>query len=202
MKFAAVLLAAGAGRRMGQGNKLLLPMGLDQGDPRPMVRHVFDAVLASRVAEIRVVLGYDHVQVGEALHFDRAPSSVRFVVNDRPVQGMGSSLACGLDALGSGLDGVVVCLGDMPYVTGTLIDRLCTSFQPGDFGAVPVWHGRWGNPALLSQELVGMLRRGDGGVLGSDRGARALLEANRMRVRKVPAPSDAVLRDIDRPEDR
>ena len=65
---AALVLAAGQSRRMGQANKLLALV-----DGRPMVSHMVDAMLASRAAPVIVVTGHEA---------DR----VRAALGDRPVQ--------------------------------------------------------------------------------------------------------------------
>lgn len=190
MSFAALVLAAGSSRRMGSANKLLLDL-----NGRPLAARVLEAVQASAVAEVIVVLGHEAESVRAVLEPCAGPS-VRFVTNGDYRDGLASSLVCGLRTLEDGHAGVAVCLGDMPFVEPELIDALCAALEPGAYAAVPVWRGTWGNPAVLSPEAVR-----DAMPLTGDRGARALLKRHAGRVREVAAPSDAVLRDIDRGQD-
>lgn len=190
MSFAAVILAAGASRRMGEANKLLLDV-----NGVPLAAHALEAVQASRAEEICVVLGHEAEKVRAVLK-PRAAGSVRFLTNADHADGLASSLVCALRRLKNRHDAVAVCLGDMPFVTADVIDALYAALAPGDYAAVPVWRGEWGNPVVLSAEAAR-----DATALTGDRGARMLLRRHAARVRAVPAPSAAVLRDIDRQAD-
>jgi molybdenum cofactor cytidylyltransferase len=61
-KIAALVLAAGQSRRMGQANKLLAPI-----DGRAMVAHAVDAMLTSRAGPVIVVTGHEADAVRAAL---------------------------------------------------------------------------------------------------------------------------------------
>ena len=54
------------------------------------------------------------------------------VIADNPdyAQGLSTSLRAGLAALPANVAGVVVCLGDMPLVAPSVIDRLIAAFNP------------------------------------------------------------------------
>ncbi len=190
MSFAALILAAGVSRRMGQTNKLLVEL-----DGAPLVAHVLNAVQRSQIADICVVLGHQADAVRAVLRSFASPS-VRFVTNPDYADGLATSLACGLRNLEEDHEGVAVCLGDMPFVASDVIDALCAALTPEAYAAVPVWGGEWGNPVVLSAEAVR-----DALLLAGDGGARALLRRHAGRVREVAARSDAVLRDIDRKAD-
>lgn len=189
MRFAALILAAGESRRMGPRNKLLLPL-----KGRPLAAHVLDAVLASDVSDVCIVLGHDAAALRTALE-PHAYETVHFAINPAYRNGMASSLICGLASLGQ-RDGVLVCLGDMPGVPPDLMNALCAAYRLGDYAVVPVWKGQWGNPVLLSAQAAA-----DARTLTGDRGARALLKFNVRAVREVAASTDAVLHDIDHPKD-
>ena len=190
MSFAALILAAGTSRRMGSANKLLLDL-----NGMPLVAHVLHAVRKSRVQEICVVLGHEAGRVRAALE-DYSGPSFRFVMNPDFESGLASSLTCGLEYLAGAYDGVAVCLGDMPFLGTGVIDALCEALLPGDYAAVPVHEGQWGNPVVLSPEAVR-----DAMALTGDRGARALLVRQKARVREVAVSCGGVLRDIDRERD-
>jgi molybdenum cofactor cytidylyltransferase len=190
MRFAALILAAGASRRIGPENKLLMNL-----NGKPLVAHVLDAVQKARAAEVCVVLGHDAGAVRAVLE-PRAGPSVRFVMNPVYEEGMASSLVCGLACLSGGHDGVAVCLGDMPFVTPETIDTLFAALRPGDYACVPVRRGEWGNPVVLSATAATAAMK-----LTGDRGARALLRQQADRVREVAVSADSVLQDIDRRDD-
>jgi molybdenum cofactor cytidylyltransferase len=60
-RITAIMLAAGQSTRMDARNKLLLEVG-----GRPMVRHVAETLLASRVDAVIAVLGHEHAAIGRS----------------------------------------------------------------------------------------------------------------------------------------
>jgi molybdenum cofactor cytidylyltransferase len=95
------------------------------------------------------------------------------------------------------LDGVIVCLGDMPMVAGRDLDRLIGAFNPleGRAIVVPVRHGKRGNPILWSSRFFPEMA-----ALTGDVGARKLIAEHADLVAEIEMDSDAVLVDIDTPE--
>ncbi|MBF0129937.1 MAG: nucleotidyltransferase family protein [Alphaproteobacteria bacterium] len=185
MIVAALVLAAGRSTRMGEANKLLLPV-----HDRPLVVRVVEAVLASRAAPVVVVTGYQGEAVEEAL----AGFPVRFARNSGEGEGLSSSLRRGLAVLPEEVDGALVCLGDMPGVSAVHLDALIAGFAPasGHDVCAPVHGGRRGNPVLWGRRHFPALR-----ALTGDAGGRELLE--RATVHPVQVADDGVLRDIDDP---
>ena len=114
-RIAVAVLAAGRSRRMGARNKLLAPVA-----GVPMVRRVATAALRSRARPVIVVTGYQAEVVSEAL----AGLDVTVVHNAAYAEGLSTSLAAAVAAVPGDADGLVVCLGDMPLVSATVIDRL------------------------------------------------------------------------------
>jgi molybdenum cofactor cytidylyltransferase len=185
---AGVVLAAGRSSRMGGPNKLLAEIG-----GRPLVRHVVDAALASRARPVVVVTGHQRDKVEAAL----AGLSIKFVHNPHFADGLGTSLKAGIAALPAEVDGAIVCLGDMPQVDASLIDRLIGAFDP-DHGAlvvVPTIDGKRGNPVVWSRRFFPDLMTVEGDV-----GARYLIGRYTEAVAEVPLTGTAALTDVDTPE--
>ena len=172
---------------MGSRNKLLVEIA-----GRPIISHAVDAVIDSRATPVIVVTGHQRAEVERALRGKR----VRFVHNDTYRQGLSSSLHCGLAAVSLHCDAVLICLGDMPLVTGVDIDRLITAFrqEPHPAVCVSTFEGTHGHPVIFPRALFSGLQ----GLRG-DIGARRWLAENRRRVRDVEMKTDAVLIDIDSP---
>jgi molybdenum cofactor cytidylyltransferase len=185
---AALVLAAGQSRRMGPVNKLLADVG-----GKPMVRRVVDAVLASRARPVVVVTGHEAERVRAAL--DALP--VTLVDNPDYAEGLSTSLRRGLGALPETAPGALVCLGDMPLIDGTQLDRLIAAFDPtaGRAICVPVWHGKRGNPVLWARRFFAEMQTVEGDV-----GARHLIGEHGDSVHEVEMQSDAVLIDVDSPD--
>ncbi len=107
---AAVVLAAGRSRRMAPHNKLLVT---DKAG-KPMIARVVDNVLSSNARPILVVTGHQAEQVEHAL----GGRPVRYVHAPDYADGLSASLKAGIAAVPPECAAAVVCLGDMPLVTG------------------------------------------------------------------------------------
>ena len=188
-RVAALVLAAGRSRRMAPLNKLLVA----DSDGVPMVARVVDNVLASHARPVVVVTGHEGERVESAL----AGRAVLFAHAEEYSEGLSASLKAGLAALPPGLDGVVVCLGDMPLVGGAMIDRLIAAFDPeeGRAIAMPTFRGKQGNPMLWSLEFMPEMM-----AITGDVGARHLAGKYADRVVEVEVADDAVLKDFDTAE--
>jgi nicotine blue oxidoreductase len=99
-----VLLAAGAGTRLGMGPKALLPY---RG--RPLVEAIADALLDGGCREVVVVLGARAADVSTTAHLDR----FRTVVNPNWQSGMGSSYLLGAKSADPA-DHLLIALVDQP----------------------------------------------------------------------------------------
>jgi molybdenum cofactor cytidylyltransferase len=188
-RVAGIVLAAGLSRRMGAVNKLLAEV-----DGKALVAHAVTAAMDARLDPVVVVTGHDADAVEEAL----PPCEVRVLRNPEPARGLASSLIIGLDALPGDVDAVVVLLADMPRVAAGHVARLTAAFDPDEGRAIcaPVHRGRRGNPVLFGRQFFAEMRG-----LSGDKGARDLLAEHAELVFEVVIDDDAVLADVDTPED-
>jgi molybdenum cofactor cytidylyltransferase len=185
---AAVVLGAGRSTRMGGPNKLLEQIG-----GRPLIRIVAEQALASRARPVIVVTGHQRDKVEASLE----GLNVRLVHNPNFAEGLSTSVKAGLAVVPEAVDGVIVCLGDMPQVTAALIDKLVTAFDPerGALVVVPVIDGKRGNPVVWSRRFFPELA-----ALEGDVGARHLIGRYPEAVAEVPLTDTAALIDVDTPE--
>jgi molybdenum cofactor cytidylyltransferase len=173
---------------MGGANKLLVPLAGD-----PVVAHAADAALASRAATVVVVTGHQAARVRAAL----AGRDVQFAHNRYYARGLASSLRRGLRALDPAIEGALVCLGDMPWVSAADLDALIAAFARADHPiCVPVRGRRRGNPVLWPARHFAALR-----ALQGDFGGRGLLRRYAREIVRVSMPDAGVTRDIDTPAD-
>lgn len=144
---AAIVLAAGASRRMGR-NKLLLPV-----DGEPMLRGTVRRALDAGLAPVVVVVGHDAEGARAAL----AGLDVRFAESPDPTGPTSASLHAGLRALDDGPtagDAVVVLLADMPHVSCAMLRALVDAAGRDD---APLHVSRYGDvraPPLLFRRAL------------------------------------------------
>ncbi|TAN52367.1 MAG: 4-diphosphocytidyl-2C-methyl-D-erythritol kinase [Rhodospirillales bacterium] len=188
-RIAAVILAAGQSVRMKGANKLLAKV-----DGKPMVRKVAETALASKAVSVVAVTGYQEEKVRDAL----SGLDIVLAANPRFAEGLSSSLKAGLHALPPDIDAALILLADMPMITKEQIDSLIGAFDPDEGRAivVPTMKGKRGNPVLWSKRFFGPIMAIEGDV-----GARHLIGENLDLVFEVEMDDEAVLTDIDKPED-
>jgi molybdenum cofactor cytidylyltransferase len=187
-RIAAIVLAAGRSTRMGGPNKLLAEI-----NNQPLVRIAAQQALASQAHPVIVVTGHQREQVAAALD----GLDVKLVHNPDFAGGLSTSVKAGIAAVPDDVDGAIVCLGDMPQVSASLIDKLLAAFDPekGALVVVPVIDGKRGNPVVWSRRFFPELA-----TLEGDAGARNLIKGFAEAVTEVPLSGTAALVDVDTPE--
>jgi len=154
------------------GLKQLLPL-----EGRPLLQHVIDHSLASRLDEVILVLGNQAEEVQAALTLPTL-EALRVVVNSHFAAGQSSSLRAGLRATSPRAGGAAILLGDQPGVTRETIDRVVERFAEGDALAVrPEYRAAEGcvpgHPVIIARAVWHELES-----LRGDEGARTLLRAH------------------------
>lgn len=155
-----VLLAAGAGRRMGQPKALVR-----HDDGTPWISTARAALLAGGCSDVVVVLG------AQAEDARRLLPGGRTVVATTWAKGMSASLTTGLEAVsGDDADAVLVHLVDLPDVGEQVVRRILAHGAPSVL-ARAVYRGRPGHPVLIGRDHLGPLAAS----LSGDEGAREYL---------------------------
>lgn len=192
-RVAALVMAAGRSTRMAPRNKLLL----QDGCGRAMVARVVQACCASRAAQVLVVTGHEPGLVERAVRAGEVRADIGFAHAADHADGLSASLRAGIAAIRADVDAAMVCLGDMPLVTTTLLDTLIAAWAParGHRVVVPVWQGRRGNPVLWGRCFFAEMQ-----ALSGDGGARPLLRLHAGVVAEVAADGPGVLTDFDTPD--
>lgn len=184
-RFAAVLLAAGASSRMEGEHKLFKTW---RG--RPLLAHSLATLSALHPLEIILVIRphdrrYDHFL---------ALDSVTRVINPDPGAGMASSIAAGCRAVPSSIDGIFMCLGDMPAIPPEVFKTLSDAFDPesGTRICVPDCQGLPGHPVLFSSTCMADLLSLEGDV-----GAYSVIQQHREHVRRIAVNHPGIRLDFD-----
>lgn len=186
-RVAAIVLAAGRSTRMGR-SKQTLPWG-----DTTMIGEVVRRLQASGVSEIVVVTGAERKSVEAAL----AAAPVRFVFNpDFETSEMARSLQIGLRSLPENCLAALVALADQPRLDAGVAQMVIQRWRETQAQvAVPVYQGQRGHPLLFDRSTWADLFR-----LPAEANPRDFLRAAG-RIESVEVPTDAILRDIDTPDD-
>ncbi len=186
-KIAGIVLAAGRSLRMAPRNKLLESIGGE-----PVVRRVAATALASGARPVLVVMGHELAGVAAAL----GGLEVTLVANPAYADGLSTSLRAGLGALPAGIDGALICLGDMPQVDASVLKALIAGFTGPSAIAVPVHLGRIGNPVLWGSRYFAEMMS-----LTGDVGAKPLMARHQEHLIEVDVATGSIFADIDVPAD-
>ncbi len=181
------VLAAGLSRRFGPDDKL---MALLEG--RPLCDHIAQTAAALDVSPKLAICAPDSAAAAVF-----AARGFQIVENPHPDDGLsGSVKLAARRAVDAGLDGLVICLADMPFVPLVHLERLCSRWL--DAGCPPVMASRASGPegwitppAIFSAAVFPELL-----MMSGDAGARALL----VNAETVEAPPES-LADFDTMDD-
>ena len=175
----AVILAAGAGTRLGGVAKALLA-----SHSGTFLSQIVATARGVGLADAVVVVGPPH---GDAVAAHARELGVRVVVNPAPDRGMASSVALGFAALGA-CDAAWLWPVDHPDVSGETLRALVAALA-AHAAVRPLCDGRRGHPPLIARALFDQLAH------CPDDGARAVLAA--ADVLDVAVDDAGCLRDVD-----
>ncbi|MEA1903504.1 MAG: nucleotidyltransferase family protein [Actinomycetota bacterium] len=155
MSTAAVLLAAGASRRLGR------PKQLEPWGDSNLLGHVVRRTAAFPVDEVWVVLGYE----SDRIIAETELGDAGVVENPEWEEGIASSIRVGLDALNrlSDCDTALIVVADQPGVSPEVVAELLESHsRAGKPVTVPKYRYSLGNPVLVDRSLWPRLMSLDG----------------------------------------
>jgi len=184
-----ILLAAGESKRMGR-TKQVLEFGQST-----ILEETVKNLLGSKIDELIVVLGHDAERLGRSLSI--TDERIRFALNERYKEGIGSSISCGVLSANPDTDAFLIALADQPLIKINIINLLIERYLSTRHGIVTlVYRSSRGHPVIISKKYREELLE-----LSGDRGAKDLLERHRDDVEAVQVESPEIVLDIDREED-
>jgi molybdenum cofactor cytidylyltransferase len=179
----AILLAAGEAKRMGKP-KQLMPLG-----KTTMVEQTIDNLSSSGVSEVIVVLGHKAEEIMKKI----GARPFKIVVNPAYRQGMGTSIAAGLQFVDSQAQAVMLALADQPFVDSQTLNKLIEEFESHDKGiAIPTYKGKRGHPLIFSLKYKTQLSE-----LKGDIGGREIIKQHPEDVLEVAVDCEGIVIDID-----
>ena len=190
MNVAAIILAAGASRRLGEP-KQLLPFKQET-----LLDWAIRSAADSGASPIFVVVGAHWEQLSKAIN----PGPAILVLNEKWEEGIASSLRSGLTALESNSansGGALLMTCDQPFLNSAHLRSLLEKFADhrGSRIVASSYAGTVGTPAIFPAATYARLR-----ALEGERGARVVLAEEREKLVCVPFEHGEI--DIDLPEDK
>ncbi|WP_233249769.1 NTP transferase domain-containing protein [Limnohabitans sp. Bal53] len=193
LRVGGLVLAAGAGSRMGNRPKCLLQL-----NGMSLLERQLQALSLAGVRPVGVVLGHHGERIlQEGILTRWAAQQVR---NLRPDDGHVSSLRIGLKDLPTGLDAVVVALADQPLIDVQAVKALLAAFAQRPAGTQmlqPSVKGLPGNPVVFSGEVMAQILAGEEHI-----GARQWQQAHPEAVFRWETPHSLYRLDVDNEADR
>ncbi|MCY0884243.1 MAG: nucleotidyltransferase family protein, partial [Acidianus infernus] len=154
MKIGAVILAAGESKRFGK-NKLL-----EKINGKSIIENVLENVDIERV----IVVGKYAEELLPYLKNEIV------IYNPKWKEGISSSIKLGLRFF-QNYDGVLIVLGDMPFVKREDIHKIINTFNLDCNAVIPTYKGNWGNPVLLNRKIFDKVME-----ITGDEGAKKILK--------------------------
>ena len=186
MKIGCALLAAGAGKRFGEG-KLLYEV-----DGEPMITRAL-RLYASLPFAARICV--TRAEAGEIRRF-AFDNVFPVAINPDPERGVGTSVAIATEAILArepSLDGILYAVADQPFLSRESVLRLMKAFEAQPQQIVSLAFGkRRGNPAIFPADLYAELC-----ALKEDIGGSAVIKQYPQRLMLVEAGEARELFDID-----
>jgi molybdenum cofactor cytidylyltransferase len=183
MSVGAVILAAGASRRLGRPKQLVEYRG------ETLVARAVRIAREAALGPVIVVVGAERDAVRAAVQNE----PVVFVENDAWAEGIASSMRAGLKALGPDVSGALMMPCDQPRLSAEHLSRMVGLFAE-DAIVASTYAGVRGVPAVFPRDAFSELM-----MLSGDVGARRLLQNSAWAVVEVVFEGGDV--DIDAPED-
>ena len=191
-KIAAIILAAGQSKRMGQP-KMLLPWG-----ESTVLGQVVKTFAEAALPQIVVVTGAQREPISALVSQLASQYPVRSVYNPDYESGeMLSSMQCGLASLGAAVEATLIGLGDQPQLTTISVrGMLAMHASSGGPIIVPSFQRRRGHPWLVERQLWAEIR-----AMKTPETARDFLNQHAERIRYFEVDSPSVNQDLDTPEE-
>lgn len=194
----AVVMAAGAGRRMGFRPKSLLLR-----DGVPLIERTVRMLLATGLAPVVVVLGHHAETIEPVLDRIREnlsdPAQLAWTRNPAPDEGQGGSLRAGLVALPQGLAAVLVALADQPLLQVEDVRAVLQAWRQRAEHIhllVPQADGKPGHPVVFDGAVQRAVMQAHGPA-----GVREWRRAHPGQVQALGLDHSRHVTDIDTPQD-
>ena len=183
----AIVLAAGASKRMGKPKPLL------RFRDSTFLEQIVTTLQSSQADGVTVVLGAQAEAIAKAVDLPDAD----VIINGDYRKGQLSSLVAGIKHVPQQTEAILLCLVDHPFITAEIVDKIVGEFRRTDAPiVVPTFNGRRGHPTLFSHSMFAPLISAP-----AEKGARHVVYSNEDKVLEVTVSDSTVLVGINTPDD-
>lgn len=164
-----IILASGFSKRFREEDKLLYNL-----NGKAILEHVLSSAVKSNLDEVILVYRTEEVcRIGEKY-------GVKTVINLEADKGMSKSLHNGISNCKKNTDGYMFLVGDQPFITSEVINKLIEIFENNNTIIVPLYNKHRGNPCIFplsyKEELLSVK---------GDKGGRDIIKKNTEKVNFV-----------------
>ena len=183
------VLAAGMSRRFGKKNKLLAEF-----KNSTIIGNVVDNLLLAYPYTINVVVGFNKEDVMKELENKK----VNFINNSEHLKGQSSSVIKAIENINKSCKSVMLCLGDMPYITPKeYLKIMLAHLKFGGSRTITVpFDNKRGNPVILGDKYFPIIKK-----LNGDIGAKNIIDGFPNNINKVKLFSKNCFIDLNTKRD-
>jgi molybdenum cofactor cytidylyltransferase len=170
--------------------KQLLPFG-----SKTVIETCVSNLLASNADQVIVVLGHRADEISQVLK----SYNVRIVLNPKYQNGMGTSIAAGVNAVDQTTGAVMFSLVDQPSISTAIINSVVETYLGAPLEkriVIPFYSGKGGHPTVFNISLKDELLN-----LDPSAGLRELKERRSDEVLYLDVDDPSVIEDMNYPED-
>ena len=186
LKTAAIILAAGTSKRMGEPKQLINWQG------KTFLNHVIYKVSQCELSPIIIVLGAYRDKIIQTIIQN---PQIKIIQNNKWTQGISTSVKLGIKNLPNNIDNVIIFLADQPQVRMDTIESLIKKASNSSADViVPIKNNKKGNPILIKSNLFKEIDQ-----LIGDKGFKQIL--NNFSQDFIESKDDSIFFDVDFLED-
>jgi len=181
----AILLAAGQSKRIRKENKLIKNF-----KGKPLINHILESLVKSKVNKIIIVLGYEHNKIKEILLKSK---KIILIINRNYKKGMSFSIKHGLKKVAKKNNGFMIVHSDMPFIKSSHINKIYTSILKKDNLVHVLKHKKKiGNPIGFNAAVLNKFKK-----LKGDTGAKYMVKRLKKSTNFIKVSSNKIFRDLD-----
>jgi len=185
----AILLAAGQSKRVLTENKLI-----KRFKGKPLINHILNSLIKSKVNEIIIVLGYEHFKLKKIILKNK---KITLQINKNYKKGISSSIKYGLKKITKKNKGFMIVQSDMPFIKSSHINKIYSSLlKKNNLAHILKYRNRIGNPIGFNIAILDKFKK-----IKGDMGAKYMVKRLKKDTNFITVNSNKIFKDFDLKKD-